>query len=146
MITAAQLRAARALASLDQRKLAELSGLSLPTIQRMETSEDLIRGNVDSLTKLIAAFEGVGIEFLREGVVGSGGDVASGLRSPWPPLANPRDRRSGGRLRVEPRGRVADNAFNGHPLEYRRSARRRRTSHRPCAKRRGESSRLWSFF
>ena len=52
MITAAQLRAARALAGVDQRKLAELSGLSLPTIQRMETSEDLIRGNVDSFTKL----------------------------------------------------------------------------------------------
>ncbi|MBI3275333.1 MAG: helix-turn-helix domain-containing protein [Methylocystis sp.] len=58
MITAAQLRAARALAGLDQRKLADLSGLSLPTIQRMETSEGLIRGNVDSLTKLIAALEG----------------------------------------------------------------------------------------
>jgi transcriptional regulator with XRE-family HTH domain len=73
MITAAQLRAARALAGLDQRKLAELSGLSLPTIQRMETSEELIRGNVDSLTKLMAALDSVGIEFLREGTVGSDG-------------------------------------------------------------------------
>jgi transcriptional regulator with XRE-family HTH domain len=71
MITAAQLRAARALAGLDQRKLAELSGLSLPTIQRMETSEDLIRGNVDSLTKLIAALDGVGIELIGEGAVSS---------------------------------------------------------------------------
>ena len=82
MITAAQLRAARALAGLDQRKLAELSGLSLPTIQRMETSEDLIRGNVDSLTKLIAAFEGVGIEFLREGIVGSDGGRGVRFRKP----------------------------------------------------------------
>ena len=73
MITAAQLRAARSLAGLDQRKLAELSGLSLPTIQRMETSEDVVRGNVDSLTKLIAALDGIGIEFLGEGVVGSAG-------------------------------------------------------------------------
>ena len=74
MITAAQLPAARALAGLDQRKLAELSGLSLPTIQRMETSEDLIRGNVDSLTKLIAALESVGIELIGEGAVsGAGG-------------------------------------------------------------------------
>lgn len=69
MITAAQLRAARALAGLDQRKLAELSGLSLPTIQRMETSEGVIRGNVDSLTKLIAALEGVGIELIGEGTI-----------------------------------------------------------------------------
>jgi transcriptional regulator with XRE-family HTH domain len=82
MITAAQLRAARALAGLDQRKLAELSGLSLPTIQRMETSEDLIRGNVDSLTKLIAAFESIGIEFLREGVVGSDGGRGVRFKKP----------------------------------------------------------------
>ena len=47
MISAAQLRAARALLGLDQRDLAELSGLSVPTIQRMESSEDVIRGNVD---------------------------------------------------------------------------------------------------
>ena len=73
MITAAQLRAARALAGLDQRKLAELSGLSLPTIQRMETSEDVVRGNVDSLTKLMAAFDSIGVEFLREGIIDSEG-------------------------------------------------------------------------
>ena len=47
MITAAQLRAARALASLDQRALAALAGLSVPTIQRMEASEGVIRGNVE---------------------------------------------------------------------------------------------------
>jgi len=72
MITAAQLRAARALVGLDQRKLAELSGLSLPTIQRMETSEDLIRGNVDSLAKLVSALESVGIELIAEGAVSQG--------------------------------------------------------------------------
>jgi predicted transcriptional regulator len=39
MITAAQLRAARAVLGIDQRDLAELCGISLPTIQRMEASE-----------------------------------------------------------------------------------------------------------
>ena len=73
MITAAQLRAARALAGLDQRGLAELSGLSLPTIQRMETSEDLIRGNVDSLAKLVAALEKAGVEVINDGAVSQGG-------------------------------------------------------------------------
>jgi transcriptional regulator with XRE-family HTH domain len=73
MITAAQLRAARALVGWDQRKLAELSGLSLPTIQRMETSEDVVRGNVDSLTKLIAALESAGVELIAEGAVSAGG-------------------------------------------------------------------------
>jgi transcriptional regulator with XRE-family HTH domain len=73
MITAAQLRAARALVGVDQRKLAELSGLSLPTIQRMESSEDLIRGNVDSFTKLIAALESLGIELINEGAISQSG-------------------------------------------------------------------------
>jgi transcriptional regulator with XRE-family HTH domain len=69
MITAAQLRAARVLLGLDQRRLAELSGLSLPTIQRMEASETMVRGNVDSLVKLIAAFDAAGIEMIDEGAV-----------------------------------------------------------------------------
>jgi transcriptional regulator with XRE-family HTH domain len=73
MITAGQLRAARALLSLDQRKLAELSGLSLPTIQRMEASDGVIRGTVDSLVKLSAALQAAGIELIAEGSASSGG-------------------------------------------------------------------------
>ena len=69
MITAAQLRAGRALLGIDQRQLAELSGLSVPTIQRMEASETMVRGNVDSLVKLIAAFETAGIELIDDGAV-----------------------------------------------------------------------------
>lgn len=66
MITAGQLRAARALLGIDQRRLAELSGLSLPTIQRMEASDGVIRGNVDSLMKLVGALETAGIELIGE--------------------------------------------------------------------------------
>ncbi len=73
MITAAQLRAARALAGLDQRRLAELADLSVPTIQRMEASEDVIRGNVDSLMKLVEALNAIGIELIGEGVVSQAG-------------------------------------------------------------------------
>ena len=73
MITAAQLRAARALAGLDQRKIAELAGLSVPTIQRMEASEGVIRGNVDSLMKLIGALDAAGIELIGEGAVSQTG-------------------------------------------------------------------------
>ena len=69
MITAAQLRAARALVGMDQRALAAASDLSLPTIQRMEASEGVIRGNVDSLMKLIAALEAAGVELIGEGAV-----------------------------------------------------------------------------
>ena len=73
MITAAQLRAARALVGMDQKDLAAASGLSLPTIQRMEASEGVIRGNVDSLMKLIAALEAAGVELINEGAVSENG-------------------------------------------------------------------------
>jgi len=73
MISAAQLRAARALLGIDQRKLAELSGLSVPTIQRMEASEGVIRGNVDSLMKLIGALDSAGVVLLGEGMASPGG-------------------------------------------------------------------------
>ncbi len=73
MITAMQLRAARALLGIDQRSLAEAAGLSVPTIQRMEASEDVIRCNVDSLMKLIAALDAAGIELIGPGAPSSGG-------------------------------------------------------------------------
>lgn len=73
MITADQLRATRALLRLDQRQLAELSGLSVPTIQRMEASDGVIRCNMDSLMKLISALEAAGIELLGDGAVSQGG-------------------------------------------------------------------------
>lgn len=69
MITAAQIRAARALLGMDQRQLAEAAGLSLPTIQRMEASEGRVRGNVDSLMKVVDAFEKGGVGLIAEGAV-----------------------------------------------------------------------------
>ena len=73
MITAAQLRAARALLGMDQRALAEASGLSVPTIQRMEASEEVVRGNVESLMKLIAALDAAGVELINAGAVSAQG-------------------------------------------------------------------------
>ena len=73
MISGAQMRAARGLLEIDQRQLAERSGLSLPTIQRMEASDGVIRGNVDSLMKLVDALAAAGIELIGEGAVSQGG-------------------------------------------------------------------------
>ena len=56
MITASQMRAARALLGIDQQALADLAGVSLPTIQRMEASEGNVRGVVDT-TILTAALK-----------------------------------------------------------------------------------------
>ena len=80
MITASQLRAARALLGIDQLSLAQRSTLSLPTIQRMEMSDGLIRGNVDSLVKVIRALEDMGIELIGEGSTSSGGGRGVRLR------------------------------------------------------------------
>ena len=73
MITSAQLRAARALLGVDQRQLAELCELSVPTIQRMEASDGVIRGNVDSLMKLIGALDRAGIELIGNNATSQGG-------------------------------------------------------------------------
>ena len=82
MITATQLRAARALLGIDQRELAQRCGLSLPTIQRMEASEGVIRGTVDSLVKLVDALAGAGIELIGEGATSSGGGRGVRLKVP----------------------------------------------------------------
>lgn len=73
MITAAQLRAARALLGIDQKRLAELAGVSVPTIQRMEASHGNVRGVVDTLTKVIEALNLAGVELIGEGATSAGG-------------------------------------------------------------------------
>jgi transcriptional regulator with XRE-family HTH domain len=82
MITAAQLRASRALLGLDQRQLAEAAGLSLPTIQRMEASNGVIRGNVDSLMKLVNALDALGIELISDNSVSQSGGRGVRLKRP----------------------------------------------------------------
>lgn len=81
MITGAQMRAARALMGIDQRKLAEFSGLSLPTIQRMEASDGVVRGNVDSLMKLVTALEANGIELIGDNMPSTAGGRGVRLRA-----------------------------------------------------------------
>ena len=86
MISSGQLRAARALLGIDQRRLAELAGLSVPTIQRMEASDDVIRGTVDSLTKLIAALDAAGLALIGEGAASTEGGRGVRLKeAPRPP-------------------------------------------------------------
>ena len=84
MITSSQLRAARALLGIDQRQLAELCELSVPTIQRMEASDGVIRGNVDSLMKLVAALEAAGIELISDNAASAGGGRGVRLKGPPP--------------------------------------------------------------
>ena len=73
MITGPQMRAARALLGFDQRQLAQAAGLSLPTIQRMEANDGVVRGNVDLLMKLVDALAANGIELIGDGAASGGG-------------------------------------------------------------------------
>jgi predicted transcriptional regulator len=73
LITAAQIRAARALLDVDQRQLAEWSKVSLPTIQRMEACQGTVRGSVDTLTKVVEAFDRAGVELIGDNAISRDG-------------------------------------------------------------------------
>ena len=84
MITASQLRAARALLGIDQKTLAELAGVSVPTIQRMEASQGNVRGVVESLTKVAEALDRAGIELIGENAQSVSSGRGGRLKVPTP--------------------------------------------------------------
>jgi transcriptional regulator with XRE-family HTH domain len=95
MISSGQLRAARALLGFDQRRLAELAGLSVPTIQRMEASDGVIRGTVDSLTKLITALDAAGLVLIGEGAASTEGGRGVRLKEAAKPPGSPAEASDG---------------------------------------------------
>jgi transcriptional regulator with XRE-family HTH domain len=80
LLTSAQLRAARALLGIDQKTLADLAGVSLPTIQRMEASGGNVRGVVDTLIKVVEALDRAGVELIGDGAASGGGGRGVRLR------------------------------------------------------------------
>jgi transcriptional regulator with XRE-family HTH domain len=82
MITSGQIKAARALLNMDRRTLADLSGLSLPTIQRMESAEEVVGGNVESLVKVVEVLQNAGIELIGENVLSQGSGRGVRLMQP----------------------------------------------------------------
>ena len=82
MITSAQMRAARALLGIDQRELAKLAGVSVPTIQRMEASGGNVRGIVESLTRVVDALNRAGVELIGERARSDDGGRGVRLRQP----------------------------------------------------------------
>ena len=85
MITSFQMRAARALLGIDQKALAELAGVSLPTIQRMEASAGTVRGVVETLTKVVDALDRAGIALIGEHARSDEGGRGVRLKEPGPP-------------------------------------------------------------
>ena len=86
------MRAARALLGIDQQTLAERAGVSLPTIQRMEASEGDVRGVVDTLMKVVGAFDAAGIELISESTpsIGQGRGVRHRFSRAWPRIGRAR--------------------------------------------------------
>jgi predicted transcriptional regulator len=82
MITSFQIKAARALLGIDQKQLADESGLSLPTIQRMEAANGRVKGTVDSMIKVINALEMLGATLIADGEVSHG--MGNGVRLKQP--------------------------------------------------------------
>ena len=85
VITSFQMRAARALLGIDQKTLAELAGVSLPTIQRMEASTGNVRGVVDSLTKVVDALNRAGVDLIGEQARSEEGGRGDRLKDPGSP-------------------------------------------------------------
>jgi predicted transcriptional regulator len=87
MLTAAQMRAARALLGIDQKELAELAGVSLPTIQRMEASDGNVRGVVDTLVKVVEALDRAGVALIGDNAPSLEGGRGVRFKEPKPPTA-----------------------------------------------------------
>jgi predicted transcriptional regulator len=85
VITSFQMRAARALLGIDQKTLADMAGVSLPTIQRMEASTGTVRGVVESLIKVVDALNRAGVELIGEHARSDGGGRGVRLMQPGPP-------------------------------------------------------------
>lgn len=84
IITSAQMRAARALAGIDQKTLAERAGVSVPTIQRMEASGGIVRGVVDTLMRVIQALDASGVELIGDNQASEAGGRGVRLKEPTP--------------------------------------------------------------
>ncbi len=64
----------------EQKDLAAASGISLPSIKRIETKPGTISAFESTLTALRAALEAAGIEFLEDGATAGAGARACALR------------------------------------------------------------------
>lgn len=68
-----QIKAARALLDWSQEDLAKESGVSIPTIKRLEAEKGDLGGRENTAQKLRAALERSGIEFIGVSGEGAGG-------------------------------------------------------------------------
>jgi transcriptional regulator with XRE-family HTH domain len=80
MLTSEQVRAARALLRIEQKDLASASGVSLPSIKRLEAQPGPLAAQARTVAAIRAALESAGVEFIPE----NGGGAGVRLRKPNP--------------------------------------------------------------
>ncbi len=84
-----QIKAARALVGWSQTDLAKASGVSEPTLKRLESAYGDLGGRADTIAKIIAALEKANVEFLAEGDASGGGGRGVRLKAGLEPGAIP---------------------------------------------------------
>lgn len=82
-VTSEQMRAARALIRWEQKDLAERSGVSLPTIKRLETKPGVISANGPTIDALVRAFEAAGVLLIPENGAGAGVRLSKRQDADW---------------------------------------------------------------
>lgn len=75
-----QIRAARALLGWTAADLAAQSGVSYPTVQRMDATRGLLSGRHETVEAIRRALEAQGVQFLEGGQVAAGPGVAMGAK------------------------------------------------------------------
>jgi predicted transcriptional regulator len=71
-----QVKAARALVGWSQEDLAHHSGVSVPTIKRLEASDGDVGGRAETGEAIVTALREAGVEFILENGGGAGARVA----------------------------------------------------------------------
>jgi transcriptional regulator with XRE-family HTH domain len=72
LVTTRQIKAARALLGWSQAELAERSGISEPTIARLESDDGELGGRQGTGEKIRKAIEAAGVQFIDENGGGAG--------------------------------------------------------------------------
>lgn len=75
-LTGEQIRAARSMLGLSAQALAEAAGVSVPTMQRLDSTKGQLSGRYETVLKVKSALEARGIQFLDTGQVASGSGVS----------------------------------------------------------------------
>ena len=73
-----QIRAARALLGWTAADLAERSGVSYPTVQRLDATKGTLGGRYETVEAIRKALEAGGVQFLEAGTAAEGAGVAFG--------------------------------------------------------------------